>query len=443
MKKQTEINFSKISKEQTSDLTTVVKCEAGKQYSKLNTEYSMKTFFYSFAILLFSFCAKAQENNPFTIGFEKSSPSKILGEQRKVWVHIPNSNGGNENTGKGRYPVIYLLDGDANFNNIVSTTEFMSSAGLCPPMIVVGVLHPARITDLTFGTDKETPGVVGRGEKFMLYVEKELMPYIESNYPTASYKIFIGHSVGGLTVVNTLIHHPHLFNAYVSLDGALWWNNQQIVKEAKIALANTNYKGKTLFMALANRMEKGMDTITVQKDTTEGTELIRSNLVFIAAIFKTKINQLRFKHVFYENDDHSSVRLIGEYDALRFIFDYYKLKIYNSELDNPDFKLDSLLVTHYNKVSEQIGYLIKPDESQVNNLAYRMLYQKQFIKAEALFKLNITNYPETANCYDGLGDLYLAKGDKAKAIENFKKTLLLKAIPETKQKLEILLMEKK
>jgi predicted alpha/beta superfamily hydrolase len=41
------------------------------------------------------------------------------------------------------------------------------------------------MTDLTFGTDKETPGVMGRGEKFMLYVEKELMPYIESNYPTA------------------------------------------------------------------------------------------------------------------------------------------------------------------------------------------------------------------------------------------------------------------
>ena len=31
------------------------------------------------------------------------------------------------------------------------------------------------MTDLTFGTDKETPGVVGNGEKFMLYVEKELM----------------------------------------------------------------------------------------------------------------------------------------------------------------------------------------------------------------------------------------------------------------------------
>jgi hypothetical protein len=277
----------------------------------------------------------------------------------------------------------------------------------------------------------------------MLYVEKELMPYIESNYPTASYKIFIGHSVGGLTVVNTLIHHPNLFKAYVSLDGALWWNNQQIITDAKVILANTNYKVKTLFMALANRMERGMDTLKVQKDTTEGTELIRSNLEFIRYVSNNKKNQLRFKHKYYEDDNHSSVRLIGEYDALRFIFDYYKLNIYNSELEDANFKLDSLLVTHYNNVSEQIGYLVKPDESQVNSLAYHMLNQKQFDKAEALFKLNIANYPETANCYDGLGDLYLAKGDKTNAIASFKKTLSLIAIPETKEKLDILLKEKK
>ena len=401
----------------------------------------MKTCIYCISILFFSFCARAQQSSPFISGFEKTMPSVISGAQRTVWIHIPNSDAGNKNAA-AHYPVIYLLDGDANFNSVVSITEFMSNAGLCPPMIVVGILHPARMTDLTFGTDKEMPGIKGQGEKFMRYVEKELMPYIESNYPTASYKIFIGHSVGGLTVVNTLIHHPHLFNAYVSLDGALWWNDQQIVKEAKRNLANTNYKGKTLFMALANRMERGMDTLEVQKDTTEGTELIRSNLEFIKDIFKNKPNQLRFKHAFYENDDHGSVRLIGEYDALRFIFDYYKLKIYNSELDDPGFKLDSLLVTHYNNVSEQIGYSVKPDESLVNNLGYHMLRQKQFNKAEALFKLNITNYPETANCYDGLGDLYLAKGDKEKAIESFKKTLTLKLIPETKEKLEILLKEK-
>jgi predicted alpha/beta superfamily hydrolase len=413
-----------------------------KLLKRFETEHIMKTCIYGIALLLFPFCASAQQSKLFISGFEKTMPSLILGSQRTVWIHIPNSNRGDENADKGHYPVIYLLDGDANFNDVVSITEFMSNAGLCPPIIVVGVLHPARMTDLTFGTDKETPGTIGNGENFMLYMEKELMPYIESNYPTASYNIFIGHSVGGLTVVNALIHHPNLFNAYVSLDGALWWNNQQIVTDAKMILAKRNYKGKTLFMALANRMEKGMDTLKVQKDTTEGTELIRSNLEFINDISKNKINQLRFQHKFYENDDHSSVRLIGEYDALRFIFDYYKLKIYVSELADPNFKLDSLFVTHYNNVSEQIGYHIKPEESQVNGLAYYMLNQKQFTKAEALFKLNVANYPKTANCYDGLGDLYMAKGDKERAIESFKKTLTLKLIPETKEKLEILLKEK-
>ncbi len=86
-----------------------------------------------------------------------------------------------------------------------------------------------------------------------------------------------------------------------------------------------------------------------------------------------------------------------------------------------------------------MGFPVKPNESQVNGLAYYMLRQKQFPKAEALFKLNIANYPETANCYDGLGDLYLATGDKAKAIESFEKTLTLKLIPATKEKLDKLL----
>lgn len=39
--------------------------------------------------------------------------------------------------------------------------------------------------------------------------------------------------------------------------------------------------------------------------------------------------------------------------------------------------------------------------------------------------------------------LLLAPGDRAKAIETFKKALSLKIIPETKEKLENLLKEKK
>jgi len=403
----------------------------------------MKTFFYSVAFFILTYCMQAQENSPFTTGFEETISSKILGQERKVWIHIPNSNGGNKIKDRGNYPVIYLLDGSENFNTVVSITEHMAESNLCPPMIVVGILHQNRLVDLTTGTDKELPDVVGGGEKFMSYVEKELIPHIDANYPTTTYKTFIGHSLGGLTVMNTFLHNPKLFNSYVSLDASLWWDNQKVVKEAKTILPTQNYKGKTLYMAMANRLERGVDTVSVQKDTSGTTGLIRSNLAFIKEQSKNKKNQLRFKFKFYEDDNHPSVRLIGEYDALRFIFEFYKLKIYDSELKNPDFKLDSLLVAHYKNVSENMGYIVKPGENQINNLGYQMMGAKQLAKAETLFKLNTTNYPESANCYDSLGDLYLEKGDKTKAIETFKKALTLKAIPETKEKLEKLLKEKK
>lgn len=402
----------------------------------------MKSFYCSLLLLLFSFYVNAQEDQRFITGFSEKISSKILGEDREILIHIPKSNGGSKIKDRSQYPVIYLLDGNENFNSVVSITEHMEETSLCPPTIVVGIVHTNRISDLTIGSDKEFKGAVSNGEKFMSFVEKELMPHIDSTYPTTTYKTFIGHSVGGLTVMNTLVSKPNLFNSYVSLDGALWWNEANVVKEAKSLLSRNDYKGKTLYMAMANRLERGVDTLSVQNDTTGNTSLIRSNLSFIKELQKAKKNQLRYRYKFYENDNHPSIRLIGAYDALRYIFDFYRLRIYDSEIENPEFNLDSLLIAHFNNVSKQMGYTLKPNESLVNNLGYQMIATKQFKKAEALFKLNIVNNPNNANGYDSIGDLYLAKGDKSKAIASFKKALTLGQMPESKAKLEKLLKEK-
>lgn len=39
------------------------------------------------------------------------------------------------------------------------------------------------------------------------------------------------------------------------------------------------------------------------------------------------------------------------------------------------------------------------------------------------FKLNVERHPENANCYDSLGEAYMAKGEKEKAIKMFKTSL--------------------
>ena len=275
----------------------------------------------------------------------------------------------------------------------------------------------------------------GGGEKFISFIKNELFPEIESKYPTAPYRILMGHSVGGLTVINTLIYHKDYFNAYVSIDASLWWDKHKLLKESKTVLATDNCADKKLFLAIANRMEKGVDTSAVQRDTTENTELIRYNLELIRSIKNNKQNNLQFSYKYYPEDNHGSVSFIAEYDAIRFIFDYYKFEIYGSYLENPNIRLDTLLDAHYKNVSKQLGYTIKPAESLLNGLAYYSLNTKQFTKAKYLFKMNVSNYPQSANAYDSFGDFYNETGDTANAIKCYKQALDLKEIPETRKKL--------
>ena len=58
-----------------------------------------------------------------------------------------------------------------------------------------------------------------------------------------------------------------------------------------------------------------------------------------------------------------------------------------------------------------------------------------FDRALYLFKLNISNYPESYNAYVSLGDYFSKINDKPNAITNYKKALAIKDIPTIRQKL--------
>jgi cytochrome c-type biogenesis protein CcmH/NrfG len=42
-----------------------------------------------------------------------------------------------------------------------------------------------------------------------------------------------------------------------------------------------------------------------------------------------------------------------------------------------------------------------------------------------MFKINVADYPKSANAYDSLGEAYMVDGNKSAAIENYKKSLEL------------------
>jgi hypothetical protein len=399
--------------------------------------------------LLLTSSATAQTQTPITIGVIDSLYSRILKEPRSIWVHVPDADGRGIFAPQ-RYPVLYLLDGDAHFASVVGIIQQMSGAGLLPRMIVVGIPNTDRTRDLTpthIENDLPMMGTAfsrttGGGENFLSFIEKELMPHIDSLYPTQPYRVLVGHSFGGLTVMQCLTQHTKLFNAYVAIDPSMWYDKERFLEKTKKALTEKRYDDVTLYLSYANTMEPGMGLRQAQDDTTADTRHIRSIMDLEKFLKRNKGNGLRFDSKYYAYDDHGSVPLITEYDGLRFIFDYYRLKLSRKEMEDSTTALVDKMEKHYRMVSKRFGYAVKPPENTVNNLGYQALGDEQFEKAQRFFKWNVDNYPESANVYDSYGDYFVAKGDTANAIVQFKKALAVRETPDTRQKLEALVGKK-
>jgi hypothetical protein len=397
----------------------------------------------SISFLLFclaSITTHAQTNNQIVIGNADSVYSKILNENRQIWIHIPDNNSPDGVFAKQHYPVIYVLDGwEPTFSSVVNIVQLLSggSGNLAfPQMIVVGIPNTNRTRDLTPThiisapmMDSMSASVSGGGEKFISFIEKELMPHIDSLYPTAPYRIFIGHSLGGLMSVYTMMNHRKLFNSYVAIDPSMFWDNQKILMKAKEALEKNKFDGTSLFLAIANSMNNGLDTSIIGP-------IMRATFQLGDYLHANKTNGLISASKYYPEYDHQSVPLVAQYDALRFIFSFYNYNFPFAEFFNPSYKSDSLLSNHYKIISKRMGYAVSPPEQFVNGIAYQLVSMNQLERAKFFFEMNVENYPTSFSAYDSMGDLFEKKGDKEKAIQYYSKSLSIHETLGTRQKLE-------
>ena len=397
-------------------------------------------------LLLFSAAiqVKAQtKNNNIIIGKKDSVYSHILNEKREIWIYLPSSYNP-ENSSK-RFPVMYLLDGDAHFHSVTGLIQQLAGGingnSIFPDMIVVGIPNTDRTRDLTHVASRVTPDgreadflkSSGGGENFISFMRKELIPSIEKKYFTAPHRMLVGHSFGGIVAINVLLNHTYLFNSYISIDPSMWWAEGDLIQQARKKLASKDFKNKSLYLAVANTMPPGIEIKEVENDTSLNTEHIRSIMELTHILEANKNNGLEYAWKFYSEDDHGSVPLISEYDGLRFIFNDYRLSA-NAAIMGLD-----TIIKHYKKVSLKMGYTILPPEELVNGLGYFHLQNGDIEKAIQHFKWNVINYSQSSNVYDSLGDALIASGDKEKAIENYKIAIKLDPQSITRSKLDELM----
>jgi predicted alpha/beta superfamily hydrolase len=394
------------------------------------------------AFVCLSLLVKGQDQ--VKIGHADTIYSEILKEKRPILVYSPNFD--TSYFSRPQFPVLYVLDGNGYFDNLVTMIRQLAVIDgntALPEMIIVGIENTRghRTRNLT-PSNSAMDKLSGGGENFTAFMEKELIPYIDKNYATAQYRVLAGHSLGGLMVINTLLNHTGLFNAYLALDPSMSYNNEDMLKQVVAKLAEKDMKGKILFLGIGNTMDPGMDTSQMRTDTTEITHHIRT-------IFKLKDNLkrnaaaigLRWNYKYYPDDDHNSMALISEYDGLRFVFYSNRFPRNQPQIQFMDKtlsaeQLKNLIDAHYKLVSDERGYAVKPQEALINQFGYIFLQQKDFERSKMFFQINIDYFPNNFNTYDGMGDCYLAMNDKTTAIRYFKKALSLKFRPDIKEKLD-------
>jgi len=317
--------------------------------------------------------------------------SAVLGEERLVLVRTPVG----YETNKVSYPVLYMTDGDSHINHTSSSIEFLTQNGRMPDLIVVGVTNTDRTRDLTpvKSSTKNAAGELqfstsGGADNFLKFFETELIPEIEKQYRVQPYRIFAGHSLGGLFAIHAMITKPGLFNSYVAVSPSLQWENGEELKRAEDFLKNQKELKVTLFASIGN-------------ETGGISECFDS---FKELLSKTNIKDFAWQAERFADEDHGSVVLRSHYFGLR--------KVYEDWQAPRDLKSGAVLgglkgaEAHYKKLSEKFGYPISVPENLINQIGYQLLSGGKPEEAIATFKANVERYPDSANVYDSLAEAY-------------------------------------
>ncbi len=362
-------------------------------------------------VALLSLARAAPSAEPLANAETVRMTSKVLGEERTILVSTPRGYG----QGTARYPVLYLTDGDAHLLHTRGTVDFLVRNGLMPDVVIVGVTNTDRSRDLTptrgFGVrDDGTPVLVetsGGAPRFLDFFEKELIPFVEATYRTAPFRVFAGHSLGGLFALTALAERPGLFNASIAASPALSWDHDVILGRTETFLEGRKELRHTLFVTMADE-EEGDPSPT-------RFERLRKTLK------RTKAAGFSWGALLMEDEDHGSVVLRSHYFGLRKVFEGWRLPRDRKAGGYAGSVED--LGKHYARLSERLGYPVPPPELVVNQVGYQHLLRKDVKGALAFFRRNVELHPDSANVHDSLGEALEAAGKPEEALASYERAV--------------------
>ena len=140
-----------------------------------------------------------------------------LQERRDVKYYFPE-----DYNPEKKYPLVVVLDAEYLFDQVVATSKFYSDFQGMPETIVVGIYqseNDLRWDDCAFEGDTGLP--TEKGKQFYEFLGMEIIPYLETSFNIAPFKIFVGYDITANFGNFYLFKDKSLFNAYISISPLL------------------------------------------------------------------------------------------------------------------------------------------------------------------------------------------------------------------------------
>lgn len=157
--------------------------------------------------------------------------STVLKEERRFRIRLPRHYSPDATT---RYPVLFKLeseDGLARYDNLI-VVVIPNARGQRNRDMTPASLHQEYDPDGKMGS-----GEMGQGDRFLDFIEQELIPHIDRQYRTTPPRVLAGHSRSALLVLQSLLSKPDLFQARFIFSAPLMRDEQRLIVDTRTFLA--------------------------------------------------------------------------------------------------------------------------------------------------------------------------------------------------------------
>lgn len=252
--------------------------------------------------ILLAFQGVIAQNNStdFNVGKTFKLNSVILNQERDIQIYLPED----YHESKEKCPVIYVFDSQKYFLNAVSYQQNLRFQEETPGFIVVGIKTKNNERRLLYNNESL---------KFSDYLEKELIPFIDSKYRTLTIeRVFFGWQRAGAFGIELLASKPNLFKGYF-IASPTFLSTKRVSKLGNL-IDNSSKLNNYLYFSLGDVESWSLD-----------------NTNSLAKLLEEKAkNKLKWQYDLFKNENHYSTTIVTMNKGLKVFFkDYAPIRYYS------------------------------------------------------------------------------------------------------------------